>query len=67
MTESKRILFQWQSYHNLYLEFADLQVVFIVHVHPFQCTAQTLMVPHQKHYGKTPCKSWRDWKNAFKL
>lgn len=44
------------THHNLNLKFADLQIVLIVDIHSFQCTAQALMSPHQKNYGKASCK-----------
>lgn len=44
------------AYHNLYLKFADLQIIFIVDIHPFKRASLTLRSSHQKDYGKTSCK-----------
>lgn len=41
------------TYHYLNFSLAHLQVMFIVNIHSFQCTFNTIVSLHQEYYGKT--------------
>jgi hypothetical protein len=44
------------THHNLDLQVADLQVVFVVDVHPLEGTSYPLVCAHQENDSETTCR-----------
>lgn len=44
------------TYHDLDFSFADLQIVFVIDIHPLQGTFHPIVSPHKKHYCKSTCR-----------